>query len=167
MITWTVYDCFWMGIAWLIALVAGPAVFLVLPAAGGVAHLDRSRSFAPLVRGGLERACVLGASLLASLGSAALLSRTGAPGLVLAGPALGAVPWVAGEVLSGRSRRSPLALAASVLAGGAAAGASAAWLHFEAPVARWGYACAALVCAATVAFASLPYLALRGPTRAR
>jgi hypothetical protein len=82
----------------LLALLAAPAEALL-----AVSALTRRRPAAFLVRGSVERGCVLGASALA--GGMLALQLALFPELPLAAcaPALAVAPWVAGEILSGPS----------------------------------------------------------------
>ena len=106
----------------LLALLSIPA-----PAFLTVTALTERRAAAFLVRGSVERGFVLGAAALA--GAALLAELSIAPELELAAcaPALGAVPWVAGEILSGPSAFRTEALLGAVAAAqvGIAAGAAA------------------------------------------
>ena len=120
-------------VAWNAAVVSS----LVLPAAAACAYVTRRRAVAPLLRGSLERASGLGASLWGALSILALEAviahaagafRLQPYGMLLVGfsPVLGLVPWLAGEMISGPSRRAPLALAASVTLAAAAGWGAAA-----------------------------------------
>lgn len=99
------------------ALLAAPTFFTV-------AHVCAARPHAPLVRGSLERACVLAASgiavIAAFIGAVIAAGELAIPafGLLfpsaLLPPLVGLAPWTAGEILSGPSQRPELSLAASL-----------------------------------------------------
>ncbi len=149
------------------------------PAFLAVGHVTARRPFAPLVRGSLERCCVLVAagiatgSITAQIGflAAAFSSCEDAfeavawrSFILAAPPTIAAATWCAGELLSGASVRGEAALAASavaayaagVLAFGAALGARLT------PGASLGGAVAASALASAAA-----YFSVRGATRAR
>ena len=149
------------------------------PAFLAVSRLTARRPFAPLVRGSLERCCVLVAagiaagSITAQIGffAAAVSSCEDAfeavawrSFILAAPPSIAAAVWCAGELLSGASVRSEGALAAAavaayaagVLAFGAALGARLP------PGASLGCAAGASALAAAAG-----YLCARGATRAR
>ena len=153
-----------LGFLWLwLVVVAVAGVLLLSPAVAAVAHLDRTRLVPPLSRGRLERACVLAAAGAASAICAAGLWRNGAQQLLLVGGSgLGAIPWVAGETLSGWSVRSIPALAAAAWFGAAVAWAGAIGFELDTDL---SLAPCVLVCAAAAAGASFLYLAVRGGRR--
>jgi hypothetical protein len=149
------------------------------PAFFSVRSVAARRPFAPLVRGSLERCCVLVAagiaagSLTAQIGCfAAVFSCCEDTFEALAGdafflfgpPTIAAATWCAGELLSGASARSEGALAAA-----AVAAYFAAVLAFGAALGARLPAGVALACAASASAlaAAAAYLAVRGPTRAR
>jgi len=133
-------------LAALVALVVVPA-----PAFLTVAAVTARRPAGFLVRGSLERSCVLALGVLAAVFLAGDLAFFPELSLAACAPALGAAPWVVGEILSGPSAFKVEALwgaiaAAQVgIAAGAAAGSAAA-----------GAVVGALAAASTV-------LAVRGP----
>ena len=131
----------------------GPAFF-------AVGHVTARRPFAPLVRGSLERCCVLVAagiaasSITAQIGffAAAFSSCEDVFEAVAwrsfslaAPPTIAAATWCAGELLSGASVRGEAALGARLTPGASLGGAAAA---------------SALASAAA-------YFSVRGATRAR
>ena len=104
-----------------------------------VSRISARRSFAPLVRGSLERTCVLAAAGVAAISIFAqimflALRLANTPEdlelfctplfFLLAPPVLGAAPWVAGELLSGPSQRQEESLAAALASAYAAAALS-------------------------------------------
>jgi hypothetical protein len=145
------------------------------PTFSAVRSVTRRRAFAPLVRGSVERACVLAASGLAAAGLCAqlVLLLGGMPFhmiesvatylfFLLAPPILGAAPWTAGEVLSGPSARHEESFAAALVSA-YFAGA----LGFYAGVTA-GTGVALVVAAAAAALgATITYLCVRGATPAR
>ena len=103
------------------------AALLALPAILAVRRLVERRLVAPFARDRVERALVLASSLAGAAGavacsdlSASLTSETGQFASLLLGfvapVPLAAVPWAAGELLSGASIRRWLALTAAVAA---------------------------------------------------
>lgn len=149
------------------------------PAFLAIRHLTSRRPFAPLVRGSLERCCVLVAagiaagSITAQIGFfAAAFSNceetfeaaSGNAFFLLAPPSIAAAAWCAGELLSGASVHSEPALAAAVVASYAAG-----VLAFGAAMgARYSAGGSLAVAAAASALASTAaYFCARGATRAR
>ncbi len=152
--------------------VSAPAVFAII-------RITARRTFAPLVRGSLERTCVLAAAGVAAV---AITAQLGAAASMLAGsddsfealvwrgfflfgaPVIAAAAWVAGEMLSGPSQQQEPALAAAAVAAYAAG-----MIGFVAAMNADLLVGAALACAATAsALASTAaYLATRGATPAR
>ena len=154
----------------MIALLFPAAVASALagPSFVAVSRVTRARPIGPLVRGSLERCCVLAAAGLAAAGGAAqLVWVVGCFGgdeqlatplfFLLLPPALGAAPWVAGELLSGPSRRPEESFAAA-LATAYGGGAIAFGTALPAGVP------AALAAAAALGavLAALAYLRVRG-----
>ena len=151
--------------------VACAAIALTAPSFAAVRRVTLRRPFAPLVRGSLERCCVLGAAGLASaVACAQLLSALSGrpweaieilctPWFFLAvPPVVGLAPWVAGEVLSGPSVRQEEAFAAALAAAWLAAAAGfGAGLPGGIPV-----AIASAAALSTLA-AAIAYLRVRGP----
>ena len=109
-------------LAALLALLSVPG-----PAFLTVAALTERRAAAFLVRGSVERNFVVAASALAGAALLAELSLLPELDLGACAPALGTVPWVAGEILSGPSAFRTEALLGAVAAAqvGIAAGAAA------------------------------------------
>ncbi len=135
----------------LIPYVAGTALataffstcLLALPAVIAVRRVIRARLQAPFSRDAVERNLVLASALVgaagavlcadgAALAAVAFPPESGRAAALLLGfvsPApLAAVPWVAGEMLSGPSLRSWRSLAASVAVACAIGWATFAWL---------------------------------------
>ena len=149
---------------------AGPS-FLI------VSRLSTARPFAPLVRGSVERLCVLAGSGVAAISISAQfifalfwlspplagVELWAAPAFFLfAPPVLGLAPWVAGEVLSGPSRRQEESLAAAL-----AAAYLFAALAFGAFLSA-GLVSALLAAAAAATVApAFAYLSVRGPETSR
>ena len=151
--------------------VACAAIALTAPSFAAVRRITLRRPFAPLVRGSLERCAVLAAGGLASAVVFAEILAAVSPRpyetlvrlsvplfFVAAPPVIGLAPWVAGEVLSGPSRRHEESFAAALAVAylGAAAGFGA------------GLGCgipAALAAAASLSTiaAAVTYLRVRGP----
>jgi hypothetical protein len=162
------------------------ALVVLAPAFMTVCWITARRTFAPLVRGSLERTCVLIAAGIAATSIVAqvttalfALARCDGPcdagdafgvfffawcGFFLLGPpSIAAAAWVAGEMLSGPSlRREPAFAAAAVAAYAAGVAGFAASVFRLQPGASLAAAAAASALAATAA-----YLATRGPTPAR
>ena len=101
------------------------AAVLALPAVIGVRRLVERRLLAPFTRDRMERTLVLASSLLGAAGAVACSDlpagfHDGRMASLLLGfiapVPLGAVPWAAGELLSGASLRRWLALTAAVAA---------------------------------------------------
>ena len=149
------------------------------PAFLAVSHLTSRRPFAPLVRGSLERCCVLMAagiaagSITAQIGffAAAFSScedtfeaAASNAFFLLAPPAIATAAWCAGEMLSGDSVRCEPALAAAVVAAEAAG-----VLAFGGVMGTHGSAGAALAFAgaASALASSAAYCWTRGATRVR
>jgi hypothetical protein len=133
-----------------------------LPATVSVAALVRGRLVAPLLRGSVERGCVLFAALAAGalLPLEAVLAESMLPGsaelvAACAPLAVGAVPWAAGEILSGPSR-----FGADALAGSLAAAQAFGWAAF---LVSGGSSIATAAVAALAAAGA--YLEVRGPVR--
>jgi len=164
------------------SLLAPPVCALAVsaPAFFAVCRITARRTFAPLVRGSLERACVLAASGIAAASITAQLGLLAAAvscsddafealawrGFFLFGPpCIAAAAWVAGEMLSGPSLRREPAFAAGTIAAYAGGVAGFATSINLVPA----LAGAALSCAgAAAALASVAaYLAVRGATPAR
>jgi hypothetical protein len=171
----------------LIPYVAGTALatafstgLLALPAAIGVRRLIRARLQAPFSRDAVERNLVLASALAGAAG--AVLCADGAAlaaapfpqgsgemaalllGFVAPAP-LAAVPWVAGEMLSGPSLRSWRSLAASVAVACALSWATFAWLWPNEPQADLSPELALIqfmACIVAALGAGQTYLALRG-----
>lgn len=127
----------------MIELIASAA--LAAPSYAVVVRVTGARAVAPLVRGSVERACVLAiAGLAAAVACAQIFGVLqlvvdgydrfewcATPVFFLAGPpVIGAAPWAAGELLSGPSVRQEAAFAAALSAAwlGAAAGFGAGLL---------------------------------------
>ena len=117
------------------ALCAG----LLHPACAAASRLIERRCVAPLLRGTLERMVGLGACIWGALGTVAV-AGVAARGLgvrlypeevmgvlALSSPLLGAVPWFAGELLTGPSQRGGRALAACLLLSTAASWGAASF----------------------------------------
>jgi hypothetical protein len=159
------------------SLLAPPVCALAVsaPVFFAVCRITARRTFAPLVRGSLERACVLAASGIAAVSItvqlgmfAAAVSRSDDTfeavawrGFFLFGPpCIAAAAWVAGEMLSGPSPRSEPAFAAGMIAayaGGVAGFATS--INLISTLAGAALSCAGA--AATLA-AVAAYLAVRG-----
>ncbi|HUJ26637.1 MAG TPA: hypothetical protein VLW85_11505 [Myxococcales bacterium] len=161
----------------MIALLAPPAIAAALSAPSflAVSRASRRRPFAPLVRGSLERCCVLAAAGLAAASvsaSVVLLAGFRFPidqldsaavrlFFLFAPPVIGLAPWTAGEILSGASARQEESFAASL-----AAAYFAAVLAFGTAIpAGTAVALAAAGSAATICSAAI-YLRSRGPLEA-
>jgi hypothetical protein len=164
------------------SLLAPPVCALAVsaPAFFAVCRITARRTFAPLVRGSLERACVLTASGIAAVSVTAQLGLFAAAvsgcddafeaqafrGFFLFGPpCIAAAAWVAGEMLSGPSPRCEPAFAAAVIAAYAGGVAGFATSINAAPTLS-GAALACAAAAATLASVAA-YLAVRGATPAR
>jgi hypothetical protein len=169
-------------------MLAPPACALVVcgPAFLAVCRITARRAFAPLVRGSLERACVLAAAGIAAFSivaqvSTAVLALVRCDGscegadafgafffvwggfFLLGPPSIAAAAWVAGELLSGPSlRREPALAAAAVAAYLAGVAGFAASVFSLQPAASLAVASAAATLSASAA-----YLATRGATQAR
>jgi hypothetical protein len=114
----------------MLALLIPPAAAAALAAPSflAVARVSRARTFAPLVRGSLERACVLAAAGIAAASvfaqvilaagyefSIDQLDSAAVRLFFLVGPPiLGLAPWAAGELLSGASARQEESFAAAL-----------------------------------------------------
>jgi hypothetical protein len=147
------------------------AVALTAPSFATVRRVTLRRPFAPLVRGSVERCCVLAATGVASaLACAELLralSRLSYESIeivctpwffLVVPPVIGLAPWVAGEVLSGPSVRQEESFAAALAAAYVAAAAGfGVGLAVGMP---WGIASAA---ALSTIVAAVAYLRVRGP----
>lgn len=149
------------------------------PAFLAASHITSRRPFAPLVRGSLERCCVLVAagiaagSITAQIGFFAAAfsccedtfqAVAGNAFFLLAPPSIATAAWCAGELLSGASVRCEHALAAAVVAAYAAgvlAFGAALGMRFPA-----GAALATAAAASTLA-STAAYFCVRGATRAR
>ena len=159
------------------------AALLTAPAVLGTMRLLARRLVAPLRRGSIERSLVFCASLAGALGA---LACAGAMALLLGSypeerrristlllhfvaPApLGAVPWVAGEVLSGASLRRWRSLAAAIAASSVASWAAFAALWPHGPGGEFDFWRCGIEAAATGfagLYAAFTYLAVRGEAR--
>ena len=149
------------------------------PAFLSVRHITSRRPFAPLVRGSLERCCVLVASGIAAGSITAQIgffaaafsncedlfdAAAGNAFFLFAPPTIAAAAWCAGELLSGDSIHSEPALAAAVVASYAAG-----VLGFGAAMgARFSAGGALAVAAsASVLASTAAYFWARGAIRAR
>lgn len=164
-------------------LPAACALAVCGPAFLSVCRLTARRAYAPLVRGSLERSCVLAASGIAAISITAQLGLAASAfscqavypletfqavawrGFFLFGaPSIASAAWATGELLSGESARSEPSFAAAAVAAYAAglvAFGTTAGKQFSPGL---SLACAA----ASSAFASsAAYLAARGATPAR
>jgi hypothetical protein len=164
----------------LLAAISAASAAIVAPGALGLRHFLKRRRVVPLERDGLEQHAVFGASIasataafLFARGAAALLHDSPfvavPPLLAFAAPfSLGAAPWLAGEILSGRSRRAGLSLLASQAAAFAASVSAYALCFWQSAPAGEGVALIHFAAAAAAAlFAGRTYLAVRGATPAR
>jgi hypothetical protein len=159
----------------MLALLVPPilAGALAGPSFLAVSSLTAKRPFAPLVRGSLERSCVLAAAGLAAVSAAGqvlLIAGWFAVTIdqlelfatplffLLAPPIAGAAPWVAGEMLSGPSRRDEESLAAAL-----ATAYLAAALGFGVALPAGLAAALAAAGASATILAAFVYLAARGP----
>ncbi len=147
---------------------------LALPAVLGARRVLARRSAAPLARAGMESALVLGAAMLGAAGAVAWSNALGAhlghgaaAGLLgLFAPApLAAVPWFAGEILSGASMRQVMSFFAALAACCAVSWTAYAGLERLADGSMRFFAGECAAAAAAGLAAAVAYLSTRGRGR--